>query len=116
MMRRLIRMSAAKVGLPAIRASDSYEDDVNRAREDNDPQTIFYLKFASADPTLQRALDASRKNILPTVHYWATKIERTVRENLGGESDPGRSGAQASWDRATYRVDILDHLARDTPW
>lgn len=112
-MLRFLKGTAAKM---SPRSTDTYDDDVRRAREDNDPQTIFYLKLASADHAFQQTLDASHRDLSPTLYYWATKIERTVREKLGSERDPKRGATQPSYGRASYRVEILNHLARDTPW
>ncbi|KAH9993909.1 hypothetical protein F4779DRAFT_608396 [Xylariaceae sp. FL0662B] len=115
-MRRLFKMPVPKMGLSTVKSSNTYDDDVRRTKEDNDPQTIFYLKFVSVDPALHRALGDASRDVLPTLYFWATKIERTVQEKIGNKNDPERGTAQASWDRAAYRVELLDHLARDTPW
>ncbi|KAI0836852.1 hypothetical protein F5Y06DRAFT_298086 [Hypoxylon sp. FL0890] len=95
---------------------EGVDDDLKRAKEDNDPQTIFYLKSISAAPASQQTPDASKQDILTTLYSWATKIEHTVQSKLGNGSDAERHTLQASWDRATYRVKLLDYLARTTPW
>ena len=92
------------------------DDEAKRAREDNDPQTVFYLNPISAGPTSQQALDASKEDILITVYSWATKIEHTVQRELGNGSIAERHAIQASWDRAAYRAKLLDFLTRTTPW
>ncbi|KAI1412728.1 hypothetical protein F5Y13DRAFT_189929 [Hypoxylon sp. FL1857] len=92
------------------------DDDLKRAKDDNDPQTVFYLNSISAAQTSQQAPDASKEDILTTVYSWATKIEHTVQRNLGKGSDAERHTLQASWDRAAYRVKLIDYLTRTTPW
>ncbi|OTA96499.1 hypothetical protein M434DRAFT_27634 [Hypoxylon sp. CO27-5] len=92
------------------------DDDLKRAKEDNDPQTVFYLNYISANSTSSQGLDASKKDILTTVYSWAPKIEHTVQRNFGKGSDAERHSLQASWDRAAYRAKLLDYLARTTPW
>jgi hypothetical protein len=92
------------------------DNDFKRAREDNDPQTVFYLNPISANQTDQQAPGASKEDIMTTVYSWATKIEHTVQRNLGNGSVAERHTIQASWDRAAYRAKLLDYLTKTTPW
>lgn len=135
-MRRFFKMPQLPSLPPApFRQTPSYEDDVRQAQQDNDPQSIFYLDLFSPDPRRQKTFDVSSGNIAPTLHHWAARIERTVLENLDThepQQDEGglprqpqqqqiqchkvRGSAQASWSRAAYRVELLEFLARDTPW
>ncbi|OTA65973.1 hypothetical protein K449DRAFT_431435 [Hypoxylon sp. EC38] len=107
-------MSSTTVQKPS--SPKGVDDDLKRAKEDNDPQTVFYLNYISANSTLQQGLDASKKDILTTVYSWAPKIEHTVQSNFGKGSDAERHSLQASWDRAAYRAKLLDYLAKTTPW
>lgn len=92
------------------------DNDVERARDDNDPQAIFYLNPVPLVPTSQQDQHASKEDILITLYFWATKIEHTVQSQFGKGSDQERHSVQASWDRAAYRAKLLDYLAKTTPW
>ncbi|KAE8356259.1 hypothetical protein BDV28DRAFT_127286 [Aspergillus coremiiformis] len=84
------------------------EDAVNKAREDDDPQTVFYL---NPEPKFDGLND------LETTKYsWATKIEQTVQLQFGKKFPDKRHSIQMSWDRASYRAKLVDYLLRTTPW
>lgn len=91
-------------------------DAIKKAKEDNDPQTVFYLNPISADLTEKQVSDGSKKDILTTEYYWATKIEQTVQGQFGKGTTRERHSIQASWDRASYRSKLLDYSTKTTPW
>lgn len=91
-------------------------DSIKKSKEDNDPQTIFYLNPISADLTKQQTPGDDYKNdLLITEYSWATKIEETVQGVLG-VSPKDRFSIQSSWSRASYRAKLVDYLVRNTPW
>lgn len=93
----------------------SVGDDVNKGKEDNDPQTIFYLNRILAASS-QQAIDTPLEDIWTTLYFWAPRIEQTVQQQLGNDDIHEHHSLKASWERAAYRVRLVDHLARTTPW
>ncbi|RAQ57596.1 hypothetical protein COH20_008951 [Aspergillus flavus] len=82
------------------------EEAIKRFREDDDPQTIFFLNFAPEFDGME--------DLHVTKYSWATKIEQTVQAQYGKEKE--RHAIQLSWDRASYRAKLVDYLLRTTPW
>lgn len=89
---------------------------IKKAREDNDPQTVFYLNPTSTAVTSLGELDDLINDIQTTKYDWATKIEQTVQKQLGEKDPKKRHDIQLSWDRASYRARLVDYLTRTTPW
>lgn len=82
------------------------EDSIKRYREDDDPQTVFFLDPAPAFDGIN--------DLHVTRYNWATKIEQTVQSYYGKKEK--RHGIQLSWDRASFRAKLVDNLLRKTPW
>lgn len=94
------------------------EDAIKKAREDNDPQTVFYLNPTSTSTTTTVLHDFGDliKDIQVTKYNWATKIEQTVQLQFSKGENKERHTIQTSWDRASYRAKLVDYLTRTTPW
>jgi hypothetical protein len=107
-------MSAAAIkDLSSIKRVD---DDIGRAFEDHDPQTLFYLNTFAVSSQGEAFRTTNCESVQTTLSSWATKIEHTVQTNLGQGSDKDRHKIQASWDRSSYRAKLIDFLAKQTPW
>lgn len=107
----------------AIADSNSQEvtgrisDIVKRVKEDNDPQTAFFINLIYKDPSKQTEFENAQNEIALTISSWAPKIEQTIQSSkLYQGSAKNRCTLQGGWDRASYRAKLIDYLVKNTPW